>query len=210
MPRATCPVGWRGSAYDRKRIAARVAIPHQQMMNPPTSSTIELTASRTIDTVYLVAAGLLCAACLFSLYSFTGFDPAAIQKGDAFTTALDLAGPAGMRLIFAVAGVGAGCGAAASGWRLWDRQPILRANAAGLWVHPSLHRGPLGWGDVVAVGLDGVRPVQLALGLKWRFWSPAHWLTARDVRIALPLIGISHADAVEVVRRMRGWVEAGQ
>jgi hypothetical protein len=111
MPRATCPVGWRGSAYDRKRIAARVAIPHQQMMNPPTSSTIELTASRTIDTVYLVAAGLLCAACLFSLYSFTGFDPAAIQKGDAFTTALDLAGPAGMRLIFAVAGVGAGRGA---------------------------------------------------------------------------------------------------
>jgi hypothetical protein len=204
---AICPVAWRGSVYDRKRIAARVAIPHQQMMNLPMSSTIELPASRTIDAIYLVAAGLLCAACLFSLYSFTGFDPDAMQKRDAFTAALDLAGPSGLRLMFVVAGFGAGCRAAASGWRLWDRRPILRANAAGLWAHPSLHRGLLGWGDVVAVGLDGVHPVQLAIGLKRRFWSPAHWFTARDVRIALPLIGLSQQDAVEVVRLMRRWAK---
>jgi hypothetical protein len=96
-------------------------------------------------------------------------------------------------------------GLIASAWRLLDRRPALVANEDGFILHPSLTPRQVSWANVASISVvtpKGRETAFVRILLERPIWSFGAPLGTQDLRLHLPVLGIDHGHAVDLVRQL--------
>jgi hypothetical protein len=100
----------------------------------------------------------------------------------------------------------ASCIALGAIWRLIDRRPTLFADETGLFFHPSIHREPVAWNQVLDITMKGAglsRTIgTITILLQYRFWSTWACVTSRTVKLNITDLDIRRDDAAKNISAM--------
>jgi hypothetical protein len=96
-------------------------------------------------------------------------------------------------------------------WRLWDRRPILRADAHGLSLHPSYAVRSLPWSAVKSLAIKtpffartgGPPQAFVRLRLTKPIRSLANPFGSHEIRLRLHRLRLSHRQAANLLRHLR-------
>lgn len=135
-------------------------------------------------------------------------DVSGSSSHDIVSIYIAIVGPAGWRVTFAIVALVCLAKAFATAWRLREGGKMLFVDRAGISLHPSLHRGPLRWGAITRIAIEGNRSRQIVIRVKHRFWSLAAPLTSRRVSFGIGAARLSDREARQLVAQMRRWHRA--
>ena len=98
------------------------------------------------------------------------------------------------------------CTFVGASWRLVDKKPAVSAEKAGLFFHPSIHTGPVYWGQVNSIsikpgGMSGTSGI-IKIKIDHRFWSTWSWFTGRTVEFNTTALGVPYDEASGTVAAM--------
>lgn len=179
-------------------------------VNAPDPPPILISMTRSHDWTMLV---LLSVFGSFSAYSAVGEDiPSSDLNGSSSHSIVSIyiviVGPAGWRVTLAIVALVCLTKAFATAWRLREGGKMLFVDRAGISLHPSLHRGPLRWGAINRIAIEGNRSRQIVIRVKQRFWSLAAPLTSRQISFGIGAARLSDREARRLVAQMRRWHRA--
>ena len=100
-------------------------------------------------------------------------------------------------------------------WRLVDRQPLFRADAEGLALHPSVGAARLDWSQLKSIAIEtewarGFSASYLGFRLNQRRLSPIWPFWPNRLKLRIAQLGLSYREAQDLLRQLRRIRAAGE